>query len=127
CGDSMFASLGALTLSDHEIVGKTLNHFLNNLREDGHVPLRIGTKNFVAQYLGLRTKKGVIHREDKLHNEVYDDNSLLLIIAEKYEKLSGKKLYRDKLANVLEWINNNETDGLLFEGPYGSWEDSLKL
>src|SRR4051812_35990251 len=65
CRDSMFASFGALSLGDHEVVGAAVNNFLNNLRADGHVAMRIGSKNQVLRYLGLPTRHGVHHWQDK--------------------------------------------------------------
>jgi glycogen debranching enzyme len=127
CRDSMFASLGALSIGDYEIVGKTLNNFLNNLRDDGHVAMRIGSTNQILQYLGFPTKHGVHHRQDKGNNTVYDSNSLLLIVAEKYECLSGDILDRKKIAEVIRWLDEHDRDGLLYERKYASWDDSLKL
>jgi glycogen debranching enzyme len=127
CRDSMFASFGALAIGDLDIVGTALSHFLDNLRSDGHAPMRIGTKNQVLRYLGLPTTHGVHHCQDKGDNVTFDSNSLLLIVAEKYEELSGKKLDRDKISNAAAWLDAEDRDGLLYEGKYASWDDSLKL
>src|SRR2546421_8038241 len=72
CRDSMFASFGALSIGDHEIVGLALTNFLENQRADGHIAMRIGTKNQVLRYLGLPTSSGVHHLQDKGSNETYD-------------------------------------------------------
>lgn len=127
CRDSMFASLGALAIGDYGIVGITLRHFLDNLRGDGHAALRIGTKNQVLRYLRLPTSRGVHHCQDKGSNETFDSNSLLLIVAEKYERLSGDTLEAGKLAKAAGWLDGQDKDGLLHEGKYASWDDSLKL
>jgi hypothetical protein len=125
--DSLFACFGALALKDYEQVRKTLTHFLDNLDETGHVPLRIGAKNEVLKYLGLPTKDGVWHTQDKGSNESYDGNALLLIVAEKYEQYAKKKLPREKLQRVLNWILAHEQTHLLHQGPYACWEDSIKI
>src|SRR5476651_109742 len=88
CRDSMFACFGALSIGDYAIVHTVLSRFLDNLRKDGHVAMRIGTKNQVLRYLRLPTSEGIHHAQDKGTNSVYDSNSLLLIIADKYEELS---------------------------------------
>jgi hypothetical protein len=126
CRDSMFAALGALSLGDHAIVRSTINMFLDNLSTDGHVPLRIGSKNQVLNYLHLPAGYGVHHNQDKGKNQSYDGNSLLLIVAEKYERLTGNMLDRKKLQRALQWNIHNEVNHLLHEGPYSSWEDSVK-
>jgi glycogen debranching enzyme len=127
CRDSMFASLGALAIGDYEIVGKTLDNFLNNLREDGHVAMRIGSTSQILRYLGFPTKHGVHHRQDKGNNSVYDSNSLLLIVAQIYEHKSGRMLDREKMKEVVRWLDDHDRDGLLHEKKYASWDDSLKL
>lgn len=127
CRDSMFASFGALAIGDYEVVGTGLNYFLDNLRSDGHAPMRIGSKNQVLRYLGLPTSHGVHHCQDKGDNVTFDSNTLLLIVSEKYEQLSGKKLDSDKLAKAASWLDREDNDGLLYEGKYASWDDSLKL
>jgi hypothetical protein len=122
----MFASFGALSLGDFPQVQATLNNFLTNLRNDGHVAMRIGTKNQILRYLKLPTSHGVFHVDDKGGNDTYDGNSLLLIIAEKYERLSGDRLDRNLLTEVVRWLDHHDRDGLLHEGMYASWEDSIK-
>ncbi len=52
--DSFFASIGALELGDHKIVKKNLNLFLEFMRKNGQLPLRIGTYNLAWKML---TKK----------------------------------------------------------------------
>jgi len=127
CRDSMFASLGALAIGDYEIVGKTLENFLGNLRDDGHVAMRIGSTNQILQYLGFPTKHGVHHRQDKGNNTVYDSNSLLLIVADKYERLSGHIIDREKVKETVRWLDEHDRNGLLHERAYASWDDSLRL
>ncbi len=124
--DALFACFGALALKDYAIVRKTLDLFLNNLDDTGHVPLRIGGKNEVLRYLGLPTKQGAWHNQDKGNNPSYDGNALLLIVAQKYEDLSGEKIDRKQLRLVQAWNDTHEKKHLLHEGPYSSWEDSVK-
>jgi glycogen debranching enzyme len=128
--DSLFACLGALALGtpqDVAQVRKTLTYFLNNLREDGHVPLRIGATSEVARYLGLPTRTRVVHAQDKGRNDSYDGNALLLIVAAEYERVSRTKLPRVQLARVMAWLNAHDTNGLLVQGPYSDWEDSISV
>jgi hypothetical protein len=124
--DSLFACFGALALKDYTIVEKNINTILANLRE-GHVPLRIGYKSQILQQVGLPAGYGVTNNQDKGNYPPFDGNSLLLIIAEKYENSTSKKLDHDKLKQVVSWFDKNEKNSLLYEGPYASWEDSLNL
>jgi glycogen debranching enzyme len=125
--DALFACYGALALKDYAVVRRTLLLFLNNIDHDGHVPLRIGAKNPVLKYLRLPTKEGVWHAQDKGDNPAYDGNALLLILAERYEQCTNKPLPREKLRRVVAWIEQNVDNNVLAEGPYSSWEDSIKL
>lgn len=124
--DALFACFGALSLGDNEVVGVTLNNFLDHL-EKGHVPLRIGSISMKKKLLHLNPGYGAVHSQDKGNNLSIDGNALLLIIAEKYEQQTHKKLDREKLEQVAAWLITNEEDHLLHEGPYSSWEDSLNL
>ena len=125
--DSLFACLGALAIGDHEQVRKTLEHFLANLRADGHVPLRIGARSEVARYFGLPTRTGAIHAQDKGSNDSVDGNALLLIVAAEYERKTNKKLDRALLTKTYGWLIKRERNGLLSQGPYACWEDSIKV
>ena len=124
--DSLFACFGALALKDYDIVRKNLDLLLNNL-QDGHVALRIGYKSQLRKYLGLPSGNAAVHNQDKGSNESYDANSLLLVVAEKYEHETLKKLDREKLVQVTGWLDRHDREHLLHEGPYSSWEDSLNL
>ncbi|MEP7234964.1 MAG: hypothetical protein ABI778_06680, partial [Ignavibacteriota bacterium] len=126
CRDSMFASFGALAIGDFDMVKTAVSGFLDAIRADGHVAMRIGSNNQVLRYLGLPTSSGVFHAQDKGSNDVFDSNSLLLIIADKYEEHSGRSFDRTKLASVAAWQESQNRNGLLHEGKYASWDDSLK-
>lgn len=124
--DALFACLGSLALKDYDQVRATLEHFLAHLDKDGHVPLRIGAKSEVRRYLRLPAGHGAVHSQDKGNNESVDGNSLLLIVAQHYEQACGKRLDRIKLAQVQQWLDKNDHEGLIAQGPYADWEDSIK-
>ncbi len=124
--DSLFACLGALALNDFDQVRKTLDHFLAHLDQNGHVPLRIGARSEIRRYLRLPAGYGAVHTQDKGRNESYDGNLLLLIVAQQYEQASGKTLPRELLLRVQQWIDQRDQHGLLHQGPYADWEDSIK-
>ncbi len=125
--DSLFACFGALAIGDYEQVRKTLEHFLANLRDDGHVPLRIGARSEVARYFGLPTRTGAIHAQDKGKNDSIDGNMLLLIVAAAYERDTSKLIDRRRLGEVYAWIIDHERNGLIEQGPCACWEDSIKV
>jgi glycogen debranching enzyme len=125
--DSLFACLGALAIGDTAQVRATVQHFLDTLRSDGHVPLRIGARSEVARYFGLPTRTGAVHAQDKGQNDSYDSNTLLLIVADEYERATGDRFDRERILQVIAWLDAHDHNALLLQGPYSDWEDSISV
>jgi len=128
--DAFFASFGSLSIGDSLHARDTVQFFLDNLREDGLVPIRIGAKDEVLNYLGLCFRFGPVYSQDKGRNPAVDPNLLLLILAEAVEraqKSKGKRFDRTALKRVATWVTNTiVSDGVLHQGSYADWEDSIK-
>ncbi len=131
--DSLFASLGALSIGDHAVVRKNLKTILSHVHKDGQVPLRIGQKHFLLKLLfGWKGRSEPRFKEDKGVSIPTDSNSLLIIIAEKYMSETKKKTFiRNhfmKFKKVVDWnfTMDHNKDLLMEEGHYAGWADSLK-
>ncbi|MEK6898377.1 MAG: amylo-alpha-1,6-glucosidase [Nanoarchaeota archaeon] len=124
--DAMFASLGVLELGDFGIVKKSLISLLDNQRDDGLFPNRIGI-NIILKFLwfGKKMQKKVSYLDDIGHSEVKDTNSLVIIIANEYVKKSGDadfaKKYFEKLKKAVKYYG----DDLVEETPYANWADTI--
>jgi glycogen debranching enzyme len=123
----MFASFGAIAIGDTKQAWSTVQLFLGNLNSEGLVPMRIGAKDEALRYLGLCWRFGPVYKQDKGSNPAVDPNLLILILAEAVERAGGARFDREKLRAVTSWIERNTTtNGLIHQGPYADWEDSIK-
>lgn len=131
--DSFFASLGAISIGDYEIVKKNLELFAENQKEDGQIPLRVGAKRIEWHFLGIHPKQEIArYTEDKKKNTPLDQNCLYIIVAEAYINKTqnyafGKKHYKS-LESALEWLERKDSDKnlLVEEDEFAGWTDSLK-
>ncbi|MBN2421691.1 hypothetical protein JXB41_00570 [Candidatus Woesearchaeota archaeon] len=134
--DSFFASLGALELEDYDIVKKNLQLFLDFQRENGQIPLRVGssTVGIVLKGIGIKTRRKDIPRyfQDKGRNPATDQNSLLLMCFYNYIKktrdIDFLKQNILKLERCIEWNlkQDNDNDLLMEEKCYATWADNVK-
>lgn len=126
--DAFFASFGSASIGDVSHARDTVQLFLDSMRADGLIPIRIGAKDEVLNYLGVCFRFGPVYSQDKGRNPAVDPNLLLLILAEAVERAGGKKFNREELARVTAWMvaATSRSDGLIHQGPYADWEDSIK-
>ena len=125
--DAFFASFGCIGIGEVAHARDTVQFFLDHMRHDGLVPIRIGAKDQVLNYLKLSFRHGAVYTQDKGRNHAVDPNLLLLILADAVERAGGKRFNRAELACVAHWIVARlGADGLLHQGPYADWEDSIK-
>ena len=128
--DSCFASWGALEINDTAIVQQFLSHTLNHMNDKGQCPLRIGQKYFLLKYIGLKGPQGPTYIEDKYVSIPMDSNALILILFNKYLKKTGDiefaKNHYQKLKRALHFYDAYLSNGLVVEGPYAGWADSVK-
>lgn len=124
--DALYACWGVLE-THQSWVKHTLSTLQDHMR-DGQVPLRVGRQNMINVFLGLPTSHGPVYTNDKNNDIALDPNTLYIITAAKLvEKTpSLQEQYEDSVTNALEWLNRHETNQLLREGRYASWDDALK-
>lgn len=128
--DALFATFGSIGIGDVEHARDTVQLFLDHRRRDGLVPIRIGAKDQALNYLGLGFRQGPVYHQDKGLNPAVDPNLLVLILAEAVERASKttkRRFERDALKSVVDWtLGTLSEEGLLHQGPYADWEDSIK-
>lgn len=132
--DSFFASWGALELNDTNIVKINLENFIKYQNINGQIPLRIGGKK-IHQILSFfkiahKLRNVAEYNQDKGFNPALDPNLLFIITFEKYlEKTKDyafTKKHLNSLHKSMDWIESFEKEGLLNEGKYATWQDSVK-
>ncbi len=134
--DSMFSSLGAISINDLEIVEKNLNLFYNSMTSFGSLPLRIGDKDFSTKYFKLFFKRNLnkitmklfkknffslktkfkhekVYYDDKQESKIVDSNSLFIILniifnEYNYKKNKNKKNNKNKYYLTKEKIEKLE-------------------
>jgi glycogen debranching enzyme len=130
--DSCFASLGALSVGDTDIVKTNLETILTFIKEDGQIPLRIGQKYMLLNFLGIKGQPKARFVEDKGFSIPVDSNSLFIIIAQMYitktKDIAFAKKHFIKLKSAINWnfSMDEDNDLLIEEGPYANWADSLR-
>ncbi len=137
--DFSFASFGLLELDEVEATRETLEVFLLNQTMDGQFPVKIGSTGVVNRYFHalfgrqqpidtpLRPKYVTAHNTISL-----DGNALLVIAALNYMRHINDPgfvdVHWDALKRALNWLESialHEQDGLLHQGAYTDWADSI--
>lgn len=147
--DSLYAILGALCLvnpnNEHDV---HLQHIKLNLKllaenqdpKTGQIPFRVGSR-LIFQKLFLKSEgHRQLHacfRQDKRFIHPFDEslrstdpNPLFLIMATLYIKVTKDyqflKQYFKVFQKAADWLATREgNSGLIFEGPYCTWEDTV--
>ena len=136
--DFGFASFGLLALREVEVTRETLETFLNYQRPTGQFPVKIHATGAVTRYLhSLFKREQPRHVPIKPkyvagHNTLsMDGNALLVIAGLNYARLSGNqkfiRTYWEALKRALLWLESYGPggDGLLHQGPFADWADSI--
>ena len=117
-------------MGDITIVQEFLLHTLQNIKYDGQCPLRIGQKYFLLKYFGLNGPQGPTYIEDKYVSIPMDSNSLIIIVFALFLKTTNNTKFASKyyhqLKCAINWYNHHLINGLVNEGPYAGWADSVK-
>ena len=79
--DSIYASFGALSVGDYDIVKNNLKTLLDYKSDTSQIPLRVGEKHFMKKFLfGISSKTPQARFiDDKNVSVVVDSNSLFII------------------------------------------------
>ncbi|MBT6121393.1 hypothetical protein HOH45_08030 [bacterium] len=131
--DCCFAAMGSLSIGDSDIVERSLNTLFSNISSDGQVPLRVGQKHFMLKYLfKMQGNNQPRYTEDKNVSLSVDNNPLSIIVASRCY-LGSSNLGRAKknypiMKQIIDWqfSQDKDNDGLIEEGFYAGWADSLK-
>ncbi|NUM49361.1 MAG: hypothetical protein HUU38_32070, partial [Anaerolineales bacterium] len=136
--DTGFASFGLIELDQMQATKEALEVFLLTQSEAGQFPVKIHSTHFLERYLYSVFKREqpidrpIFPRYITAHNTIsLDGNSLLIIAVLNYARRSGDYAfvhqYWPSLKNALAWLETHvkETDGLLHQGAFTDWADSI--
>ena len=136
--DFGFATFGLMAMGEFQVVRECLEAFLLYQKASGQFPVKLHSTTVVERYLHslfkreqptykpLRPKYQTAHRTISL-----DGNSLLVIAALHYARQSGDAAFVrehwDGLCRAITWleVHARGDDGLLHQGAYTDWADSV--
>ena len=131
--DACFAGIGALSHNLQIEVKRSLETMAKNCKEDGQLPLRIGSKYFFLKYLGLsKNNDEPMYFEDKYSGSIpMDSNSLFIILLHQYTETTQDSNFLQQhffiALKAMNWlISHTNSESLITETPYSGWADSLK-
>jgi GH15 family glucan-1,4-alpha-glucosidase len=136
--DTGFASFGLIELDELQATKEALEVFLLTQSDAGQFPVKIHSTQVLERYLHSifkreqPTDRPISPRYITAHNTIsLDGNSLLIIAILNYARRSGDydfvRMNWDKLKGALSWLGTHvkETDGLLHQGAFTDWADSI--
>lgn len=136
--DFGFASFGLVELNEARVIRETLEVFLRFQTAEGQFPVKVHSTGIVSRYLHarfgrqqptaapLRPKYITGHKTISL-----DGNALLVIAALNYLKHFKDEAFIqthwEPLKRALHWLEKQALgeDGLLHQGPYTDWADTI--
>jgi glycogen debranching enzyme len=136
--DFGFASYGLMVLGEIQAIRENLELFFINQLPDGQLPIKVHSTNVPSRYMHslfkreqptynpLRPKYFSGHRTISL-----DGNPLLVIAALHYIRNCQDQEFIDTFWTSIKqgvlWLEKHAitTDGLLHQGPYSDWADSI--
>lgn len=136
--DFGFATYGLMEIGEDEVVREGLEVFLIYQRPDGQFPVKVHSTSIVDRYL-----HSFFRREQPItapikpkyvtaHNTIsLDGNGLLVIAALHYVEGSGDhdfgRRHWPALKRAVAWMESHAvlSNGLLRQGPYSDWADSI--
>lgn len=136
--DLGFANYGLAELKEFQVIKESLEVFLINQKPSGQFPVKVHSTNVVDRYLySLFKREQPIHvplkpKYSTAHNTIsLDGNALLVIAALHYIKRSGDQAFARRhwlaLKQAIAWVEGHalEADGLLHQGAFTDWADSI--
>lgn len=136
--DFGFATFGLMALGQQQVVRECLEAFLYYQKPSGQFPVKLHSTNVVERYMHsllrrvqpihkpLRPKYQTAHRTISL-----DGNSLLVIAALHYAEQTGDyafiQTHWEGLCQAIAWLEEHAKgeDGLLHQGAFTDWADSI--
>jgi len=136
--DTGFASFGLIELGEYQATKDALEVFLLTQSPEGQFPVKIHSTHFLERYLyslfnrEQPVDRPIVPRYITAHNTIsLDGNSLLIIAILNYARRTGDynfvRQYWDNLKNALAWLETyvKESNGLLHQGAFTDWADSV--
>jgi len=136
--DLGFASFGLVELKEHQAAREAFEVFLINQRPTGQFPVKIHSTNFVDRYihsLFKREQPNYIPIRPKYitaHNTIsLDGNALLVVAMLNYAARTGDddfiRTHWTALTRAIIWLEDHALadDGLLHQGAFADWADSI--
>lgn len=136
--DLGFASFGLVELKQYQVAKEAFEVFLFNQRSSGQFPVKIHSTNFVDRYLHSlfkREQPNYIPIRPKYitaHNTIsLDGNALLVIAMLNYAGRAGDddfiRTHWTALTRAIIWLEDHALadDGLLHQGAFADWADSI--
>jgi GH15 family glucan-1,4-alpha-glucosidase len=137
--DFGFASFGLVEMNERRALRETLELFLSFQTAEGQFPVKIHSTNVVERYVySLFRRQQPIHTPLRpkyitAHNTVsLDGNALIIIAALNYlrqvEDEAFCQVHWPALKRGLQWLEAQAlgSDGLLHQGAFTDWADSVK-
>lgn len=136
--DFGFASYGLMAAGEVQAVKEGLELFLLTQRPSGQFPVKIHSTSILDRYIhSLFNRQQPIHAPIKpkyttAHRTIsLDGNALIVIAALNYVAVSGDTVFaethRPQLEQAIAWLEEHADagDGLLSQGAYTDWADSV--
>lgn len=136
--DFGFASYGLLSMEEYRATRETLEVFFNFQKSDGQFPIKVHSTNVL-----VRTIYSVLNRPQPIKSPLRpkyisghkslspDGNALLVSAAINYSRQSSDKGFLEscwsQLKQAVQWLDNlaPDPDGLILQGPYSDWADTI--
>jgi glycogen debranching enzyme len=136
--DLSFASFGLVELQQVEALKDSFDVFLMHQLPDGQLPIKVHSTTIPERYLHsvFRREQPVIAPLRPKYRSGHgtfslDGNALLVIAIMHYSKYMDDYEFLVKnwsaLKSAVNWLDNHSTseDGLLIQGPYSDWADTI--
>jgi GH15 family glucan-1,4-alpha-glucosidase len=136
--DFGFASYGLMALGETKAVQENLEVFFMNQLPDGQLPIKVHSTNVPTRYL-----HSILKREQPIYTPMrpryfsghrtvsLDGNPLLVIAATEYIRNCQNQEFKDRYWTSIKqgvlWLEKHALteDGLLHQGPFSDWADSI--
>ncbi len=136
--DFGFATFGLLSLGEQKVVRECLEAFLLYQKDSGQFPVKLHSTNVLERYLHSLFKrqqpieKPLRPKYQTAHRTVSLDGNCLLVIAALYyvqatEDHAFLRRHWNGLCRAVQWLEDyaKGEDGLLHQGAYTDWADSI--
>lgn len=137
--DFSFAAFGLLALKEFKVVRDTLEAFLDHQTPEGQFPVKLHSMGMVTRFMHSLFEREqpteIIMRPKYLsgHGTVSLDGQCLMVIAAIHYSFRSEdreflRTHWDALVKALSWAERSVkdlTDGLLTQGAFADWADSI--